>query len=96
MLRIEFSGEIWHWRGPAPFHFVTVPEDGSVQLHAIGPAGSYGWGMIPVSARIGRTVFETALIPRNGRYAVPLKDVVRAAEDLAVGEVVSIELTVRT
>jgi hypothetical protein len=22
---LEYSGEIWFWRGPAPFHFVTVP-----------------------------------------------------------------------
>ena len=25
-VELEFTGEIWHWRGPAPHHFVTVPE----------------------------------------------------------------------
>ncbi len=24
---LEFSGEIWFWRGPAPWHFVTVPDE---------------------------------------------------------------------
>ena len=24
---LEFSGEIIYWRGPSPFHFVTVPEE---------------------------------------------------------------------
>jgi hypothetical protein len=28
MLQIEFAGEIWCWRGPAPYHFITVPNDG--------------------------------------------------------------------
>lgn len=26
-MNLNFSGEIWYWRGPAPFYFVTVPED---------------------------------------------------------------------
>src|SRR5262245_6174845 len=32
---LEFSGEIWFWRGPSPFHFVTVPEEQSFDLEAI-------------------------------------------------------------
>ena len=23
---LEFVGELWFWRGPAPWHYVTVPE----------------------------------------------------------------------
>ena len=34
-MQIEFSGEIWTWRGPAPYHFVTVPADQSDELKAI-------------------------------------------------------------
>ena len=26
-MEFEFSNEIWEWRGPAPFYFVSVPED---------------------------------------------------------------------
>ena len=55
MLRLEFDAEIWYWRGPSPYHFVTVPVDGAFQLHAVAPIVSYGWGMIPASVRIGRT-----------------------------------------
>ncbi len=94
-LQIEFSGEIWYWRGPSPYHFVTVPADKSAELRAVAPVVSYGWGMIPVSARIGQTSWETALFPKDGRYVVPIKDVVRAAEGLDQGDPVSLELTVR-
>ena len=24
---LDVTGEIWHWRGPAPYYFVTVPAD---------------------------------------------------------------------
>jgi hypothetical protein len=96
MLRIEFAGGIWYWRGPAPFHFITVPPDASVEVRAIAPVVSYGWGMVPVSARIGTTEFETALIPTKGTYALPVKDAVRAAEGLALGDIATVELTVRT
>jgi hypothetical protein len=96
MLRIEFAGEIWYWRGPAPFHFITVPPEESVELRAIAPVVSYGWGMVPVTVRIGSTVFDTALIPRKGSYAMPVKDAVRAAEHLALGDFATVELTVRT
>ena len=94
-LRIEFSGEIWYWRGPSPYHFVNVPADESAELRALSPAVSYGWGMIPVAVRIGQTSWETAHFPKDGRYVVPIKDVVRAAEGLDQGDPVSLELTVR-
>lgn len=90
---MEFSGVIWHWRGPAPYHFVTVPAEESADLQAISTAVTYGWGMIPVLVRIGDTEWTTSLWPKNGGYVVPLKDKIRKAEGLEVGDVVTIQLT---
>ena len=70
-LELTFSGELWYWRGPAPYHFVTVPDEASEAIRSIAPLVSYGWGMIPVSGRIGGTDFTTALFPKDGRYVVP-------------------------
>jgi hypothetical protein len=86
---MEFAGEIWYWRGPAPFHFVTVPEDVSADIRAVSPLVSYGWGVIPVSVRIGETEFKTSLFPKDGGYVVPIKDAVRHAEGLALGDTVA-------
>jgi hypothetical protein len=91
---LEFSGEIWLWKGPAPWHFVTVPEEDCWDLEASAAAVSYGWGMIPVLARIGDTDWNTSLFPKDGRYIVPVKAAVRRAEDLAVGDTVRVRLTV--
>ena len=40
-MRLQFSAEVWHWRGPAPLHFVTVPDEESGALHDVAHV-SYG------------------------------------------------------
>jgi hypothetical protein len=91
---LELSGEVWFWRGPSPYHFVTVPEDESAELQEMAAGVSYGWGMIPVAARIGETRWTTSLFPKDGGYVVPLKDLVRKAEGIGVGDTVTVRLTV--
>lgn len=93
-MELEFSGELWFWRGPAPWHFVTVPDEDCELLQATSSAVTYGWGMIPVGARIGATDWTTSLWPKDGRYIVPVKTVVRRAEGLDVGDVVTVRLVV--
>ncbi|GAA2151057.1 DUF1905 domain-containing protein [Nocardioides koreensis] len=91
---LEFSGEMWFWKGPSPWHFVTVPEEDCLDLEATSALVSYGWGMIPVAARIGATGWATSLWPKDGRYVVPVKAWVRKAEGLEVGDTVTVRLTV--
>ena len=93
-LGLEFSGEIWYWRGPAPFHFISVPDDAVAAVHAVASEVTYGWGMIPVRVRLGSSVWDTALWPKDGRYVVPVKDAVRRAEGLAVGDSAEVQLVV--
>ena len=89
-MNLEFSGEMWFWKGPSPFHFVSVPDEECGQLEAISGFVTYGWGMIPVSAGIGRTEWKTSLFPKDGGYIVPVKDKVRRAERLEVGDTVTV------
>ena len=93
-MNFEFDGEIWYWRGPSPFYFVTVPEEQCRDLKAILTLVTYGWGMIPVAAQIGRTGWKTSLFPKDGRYLVPIKDSVRKAENLGEGDTVTVRLEV--
>jgi hypothetical protein len=93
-MRLSFDGEIFYWRGPSPFHFVSVPVDESDELHAVSSLVSYGWGVIPVRARIGETSWETSLFPKNGGYLVPVKASTREAEALELGDIVKVTLEV--
>ena len=92
---IEFNGDIWYWRGPAPFYFVTVPAEQSSDLKAISGIVTYGWGMIPVDVRIGKTEWKTSLFPKDGSYLVPIKDSVRKAENLEEGDNLTLRIEVR-
>jgi hypothetical protein len=91
---LEFSGELWFWKGPAPWHFVTVPDEESGALESTSSVVTYGWGMVPVTARIGGTTWTTSLWPKDGGYIVPVKAWVRKAEGLELGDAVTVRLSV--
>ena len=92
MLNVEFTGDVFEWRGPAPFHFVRVPDDIAQEITILAPTLTYGWGVIPAEVRIGTTTVTTSLFPKDGGYLVPLKDALRKPEGVALGDTVSLEL----
>ena len=93
--KFEFNGILWYWKGPAPWYFVTVPEQQCGDLKAIAGLVTYGWGMIPVRVRVGDTRWSTSLFPKDGRYLVPIKAHVQREEHLAAGDTVTVRLDVQ-
>jgi hypothetical protein len=91
-MEFEFTGEVFQWRGPAPFYYVAVPDDQSADIKDASSLLTYGWGVIPVAVRIGDTEWETSLFPKDGRYLVPLKDRVRRAEGIDDGDAVVVSM----
>jgi len=89
-MNFEFSGQVWEWRGPAPFYFVSVPSAQADEIRAAVQVLSYGWGMIPVVATIGGLEFKTSLFAKNGTYVLPLKNAVRLPLELQVDELVDV------
>ena len=49
-MQLDFSGDVWEWRGPAPYYFVWVPEDVAAAIDDVAGMVSYGWGMIPATS----------------------------------------------
>ena len=92
---LVFTGRVIEWRGPAPFYFVPVPDEECADIREVAAMATYGWGVIPVEARIGEVSFATSLFPRDGGYLLPLKDAVRRPQSLGVGDEVTVEMTVR-
>ena len=45
---LGFAGEVWFWRGPSPYHFVTVPDEDCVALEAVA------YSVVMVIRRRGR------------------------------------------
>ena len=92
-MELEFSGELVEWRGPAPFYFVPLPPDEADLVDEVKAEVAY-WGVVPVRARIGDTVFTTSMFPREGTWFLPVKDAVRRAEGIGLGDVVVVRLEV--
>ena len=91
----EFDGVLFEWRGPSPFHFIAVPEDVCGELSAVAGLVSYGWGMVPAAVTVGSSTWDTSLYPKDGGYLLPVRDRIRTAEGLALGDQVHVELSVR-
>jgi hypothetical protein len=91
---IEFTAEVFEWRGPAPYHFLAVSSDGCERLRALAPSVTYGWGMVPVTAHIGEIEWTTSLWPKGGTFLLPLKDAVRRPAGIRLGDTVTATLSV--
>jgi hypothetical protein len=94
-VELVFAGRVIEWRGPSPFYFVPVPEEESADIREVAAFATYGWGVIPVEAKIGETAFETSLFPKDGGYLLPLKDAVRKPNRLSAGDDVTVAMTIR-
>ena len=94
-MEYRFSGRVIEWRGPAPYYYLKVPDEESADIQEIAAMASYGWGVIPVVARIGDIEFETSLFPKEGGYLLPLKDAVRKPQQITVDDEIIVEMAVR-
>lgn len=95
-MRFRFTGELVHWRGPSPYHFIALPPGEAAEIRSVATLVTYGWGVIPVEAEIDGVAFTTSLFPRHGGYLLPVKDRVRLALGLELGDAVEVEVTVRS
>lgn len=89
---LRFTGVLYEWRGPAPFHFVNLDEDTSDVVASVKRQLTYGWGVVMVTARIGDLEWKTSLTPRGAVYALPIKDAIRKAAAIGLGQPVDVEL----
>ena len=94
-MELTFTNRVIEWRGPAPYYYLPLPEEVAEDVHDVRKIATYGWGVIPVAARIGEVDFETSLFPKDGGYLLPLKDAVRKPSGITVGDEVTVEMTIK-
>jgi hypothetical protein len=87
-----FTAEMIEWRGPAPFYYLPIPKDICEEIEASAKLLSYGWGVIPVTATIGKTTYTTSLFPKDGIYLLPVKNAVRLPEELKMEQKIKVKL----
>jgi hypothetical protein len=92
---MRFEAEIVYWRGPSPFFFAPIPSGLAETIRSVAKRVSYGWGMIPVAAKVGGVAFSTAMFARNDTYVLPLKADVRRRANITGGDIVTIEIVIQ-
>ena len=90
-----FETRVIHWRGPSPFFFAPIPPQQAEEIRRLAKVVTYGWGMVPVEARIGAVAFKTALFPKDETYLLPLKDDVRRRSNTTAGDLIAIEMIIQ-
>ena len=91
-MEFEVIGEVFEWRGPAPFFFVAIPANYAREIDEVKQELTYGWGMITCKIVIAGKEYKTAITPKDGTYFVPLKDEIRRRHSLEVGAQVELTL----
>lgn len=94
-VRFTFKAKIIEWRGPAPFFYAPIPAEHVDELRRVARAVSYGWGVVPVEAKIGAVTFTTSLFPKGETYLLPLKVAVRRKANITVGDTIAVVMTVQ-
>lgn len=93
-IAFTFSAGLWLAEvQDAAWVFVTVPPDVSDEIAERAPRAP-GFGSVRVEATIGATTWRTSLFPDTKRraYLLPIKNAVRTAESIDVGDEVTVDL----
>jgi hypothetical protein len=100
---IETEARLWRWQSataPAAWYFLTIAGEAADEIRAAAAMGQWldsgkgGFGSAKVKATIGGTSWRTSVFPQReaGGWLLPVKKAVRAAEEIAEGDVVSVRI----
>jgi hypothetical protein len=95
--RYAFRAPLWQWMARRDeWFFVSVPDDLSDEITARTDGLRAGFDSVPVEATVGRTRWRTSIFPGgDGRYSLPLKKAVRAAEGIERNTIVDVVIELR-
>lgn len=89
-----FAAPLWRYPGADAWHFVSLPPEISTDITDITAGIRRGFGSVRVAVTVGSTSWRTSIFPdsKTGVYWLPVKQAVREAERLEVGDQVKAQL----
>ena len=90
----EFAAPLWRYPGADGWHFVSLPTEISTDITDITSGIRRGFGSVRVALTVGSTSWRTSIFPdsKTGGYWLPVKQAVREAERLEVGDQVRAQI----
>ncbi|MEO6359017.1 MAG: DUF1905 domain-containing protein, partial [Sphingomicrobium sp.] len=77
------------------WHFITVPDEQSLEIRAECFVSRGGFGSVKVEACVGDFTWRTSVFPqKDGTYLLPVKAEVRRRTGIAAGDEVSVQLEI--
>jgi len=95
---VDFAAELWRWaaRRDDSWAFVSLPVEASEEIRARTAGRRRGFGSVRVRVTVGDSTWLTSIFPesKSGAYVLPVKQAIRRAESLEVGDVASVTVEV--
>jgi hypothetical protein len=90
------SARVWLYPGDAAWHFVTIPTDITGDIDYFFSMRKRGFGSLPVSVTLGKTIWKTSIFPdaKTHTYLLPLKKEVRKKESFEEGDTIEFTLEI--
>ncbi|MCC6278535.1 MAG: DUF1905 domain-containing protein [Oligoflexia bacterium] len=89
-----FKGKVWKHKGPASWHFVTLPQALSKIIRKTHGISEEGWGRLRTTALVGGYKWKTAIWydTKAVSYILPLKASVRKKLEIQAGSAITVSL----
>jgi hypothetical protein len=93
---LEFSASLWRYPGAGGWHFVSLPPEICDDITGMAAGIRRGFGSVRVAVTVGATSWRTSIFPdsKAGTYLLPVKEAVRAAEQLETGDDVRVRVQI--
>lgn len=92
------TAKLWIYPGEqVNWHFLTVPKKESTEITNTYGSVRRGWGSLPVTVAIKKSVWQTSVFPdkKSGTYLLPVKAKIRTETGIESGDSVRFVLTLR-
>ena len=92
-----FTSRVVVYSGVSAWRFLGLPVDDAKEVKEKYGKNAKGWGSLPVTVTIGKTVWDTSIFPdkKSGTYILPLKAEVRRKEHILDEDTVQLSLKLR-
>jgi len=92
----EFSGEIWRYKGPGGWFFITLPADLSKEIRDMLQWQEEGWGRLKVIAGINSFEWKTSIWfdTKLNSYLLPIKAEIRKLANLEAEQTANVKLLI--
>lgn len=93
-LKYNFKTKPWLHKGTSGWTFISLPEKIAKEIRALLRSEEQGWGRLSATAKIGKTVWKTAIWfdTKRNTYLLPLKADVRKKEHIVMDADLSVTI----